>query len=121
MANKAPELNRAFEGAQSVAQVKWVLATGDVGLPISLTDFADRSVQVTGTFGGGTVTLEGSNDGTNWKTLRDPQGVALSFTTADIKQVMETTLYTRANLNGGAAVNVNIVMALRSGHPKSWS
>jgi hypothetical protein len=31
----------------------WALADGDDGEPVSVVDFADRSVQVTGTFGGG--------------------------------------------------------------------
>lgn len=121
MANKIPVVNRAVQSAQSVAKVTWNLTDTDVGLPIELTDHSDRSVQVDGAFGGGTVTLEGSNDGTNWFTLRDPQGTALSFTTAALKQVMETTLFTRANLTGGAAVNVNVTMCLRIGAPNSWS
>lgn len=113
MANKAATLKRTVQGAQSVAKATWVLADGDVGLPIEMTEHADRSVQVDGTFGGGTVTLEGSNDGTNWFTLRDPQGTDLSFTSASLKQVMETTLFTRSNLTGGVSVSVNVTMCLR--------
>jgi hypothetical protein len=121
MANKAAVVNRAVQGAQSVATAKWVLNDGDVGLPISLTDWADRSVQVDGTFGGGTVTVEGSNDGTNWFTLRDPQGTSLSFTSAGLKQIMETTLFMRANLTSGTTVTVNITVCARMGAPRSWS
>ena len=49
------------------------MANGDSGGPLEFTSYADRSFQVTGTFGsGGTVRLEGSNDGTNWAVLHDP-------------------------------------------------
>lgn len=83
------------------------LTTGDTGKPVSGVGLSDRSVQFTGTFGGATVVLEGSNDGTNWVTLTDPAGVALSFTSAGLKQVLQITRYTRPNVSGGAAVAIN--------------
>src|SRR5260370_9716330 len=54
-------------------------AAGDVGQPLQRTDLADRSAQVTGTFAGATIVLEGSNDGSNYFTLSNPPGTALSF------------------------------------------
>jgi hypothetical protein len=63
-----------------VFTASWALGNADTGIAIDMTDYADRSVQVEGTFGSATITIEGSNDGTNWETLRDPQGVALTFT-----------------------------------------
>jgi hypothetical protein len=50
--------------------------------------FADRAIQVGGTFGaGGTVVIEGSIDGTNYVTLTDPQGNAISKTAAAIEEI----------------------------------
>ena len=44
--------------------------------PFEFVDWADRTIHVYGTFGvGGTVVLEGSNDGTNYVTLTDSNGV----------------------------------------------
>ena len=45
-------------------------------------DFSDRSVQIEGTFASATVVLKGSNDGTNYQNLTDPQGNAISKSAA---------------------------------------
>lgn len=121
MAVKSPVVNRTVQGAQSVATVAWNLATGDTAVEVDLTDYADRSVQVDGDFGAGTVTVEGSNDGVSWYALRDPQGSSLAFTTAGLKQIMECTLFTRVSLTGSTAANVDVTMCLRKASPKSWS
>jgi hypothetical protein len=74
--------------------------------------FSDRSVQITGTFNSGTVLIEGSNDGTNWVTLNDPLGNALSFTAAGLKQVSELTAYIRARASV-AVTSVVVTMLCR--------
>lgn len=63
---------------------------------------SDRSIQVVGTFGAaGHLVCQGSNDGTNWATLTDPQGNSIDFTAAGIEQVMEITRYIRPLVTGG--------------------
>lgn len=109
------------QGNQSVRTAAWVLATGDTGVEVGFADFADRSVQVSGTFGGATITLEGSNNGTDWVGLRDPQGVAISFTAAGLKQVLESTLLVRPVITGGAASSVNVTLLMRLTSPRAWS
>lgn len=86
------------------------LATGDQGTPFEMPTFSDRSVQVQGTFGGCTVTIEGSNDGTNWHALNDPQGNPLAFTAAKVEQVMEVTRFIRPNVTAGAGTGMVITM-----------
>ena len=76
------------------------MAAGDTGQPIVLAQFADRTVQVEDTFEGCTVTLQGSNDGTNWHTLMDPQGNALSFTAPGLEAVLELPFYVRPSVAG---------------------
>ncbi len=62
----------------------------------------DVSVQVTGNFGtGGTVVVEGSNDGVNWATLNDLGGTALSFTAAGLRGVRERVKWLRPRLSAG--------------------
>jgi hypothetical protein len=74
----------------------------DVGAALELPGWADRSVQITGTFGtGGTCLIEGSNDGTNYATLNNLQGSALSLTAAGIKGVAEITRYIRPRISAG--------------------
>ena len=78
------------------------MANGDTGAPFEAPSSGDRSVQVTGTFGAaGSVSIEGSNDGTNWATLRDPANGSLAITAASIRAVMELTRYIRPNVTAG--------------------
>lgn len=88
------------------------LAQGDDGAPLMLPHFADRSVQFVGaTFGGAQVVLEGSNDGTNYETLTDPQGNDIQKSGADLEAVTEVTAYVRPRVIGGD-VNTNITAVL---------
>ena len=78
------------------------LLNGDDGAPVQLPAYADRSVQVAGTFGvGGTIVIEGSNNGTNYVTLRDVLGSAISLTAADIKTVLDLPRYIRPRVTAG--------------------
>src|SRR5690606_19607919 len=78
------------------------LANGDDGAPVEYGAFADRSVQITGTFGaGGTVLIEGSNNGTNWTGLTDAMGDAIAATGAGIWSVTEVTRYLRPRVSAG--------------------
>ena len=89
----------------------WGLVNNDIGGKVaaeagtvdavSAFDFPDRSVQVLGTFGGCTVTLEGSNNGNDWATLNDPQGNPIALTSAKIKGVLECVRYVRPTVTGG--------------------
>lgn len=68
----------------------------------------DQSVQMVGAagaggFNGATVTIQGSNDGTNWQTLTNPLGTAITFTAAGLQQVSEITRYIRPSLSVATA------------------
>jgi hypothetical protein len=88
---------------QAVAVRKWtpLTAANNVGDAYEWPWGADKSVQVAGTFGGATIVIQGSNDGTNYHTLTDPQGNAVSFTVAGIEAITENTRYIRPSLSGG--------------------
>lgn len=83
--------------------VSWTpLANTDVGTPLEMIGSADRSVQVVGEFGaGGTLLLEGSNDGTNYNTLHDPGGNALSLTSSQIVAILEISAFIRPRVSAG--------------------
>jgi hypothetical protein len=93
--------------------------TDTVGAPIPFAEYADRSVQISGTFGGATIVWEGSNDGTNYITLTDPQGNAISKTAASIEGVLEITRYARPRITGGAGgttdLNVTVLCRRQNG------
>lgn len=111
--NITPLSNRWNEDCHT-AQWTGLLNTDD-GVPLEQPSSNDRSVQVTGTFGsGGTVVIEGSNDGTNYQTLTDPQGNALSVTAARLKQISELTRFIRPRVTGGdGTTNLTVTMLIR--------
>lgn len=94
--------------------VTWTgLLNGDDGERAELAAFSDRSVQFTGTFGtGGSVTLEGSNDGTTYFALSDPQGVAITRTAAGLKAVSELTRFIRPRVTAGDGTTSLTVVGL---------
>jgi hypothetical protein len=105
MATITPTISRIETFGDKAHVHTWASMTfsgTDVGTRIEMPGSADRSVQVTGTFGtGGSVRIEGSNDGTNYAVLTDPQGNALDITTAKIETVMELTRYLRPRITAG--------------------
>lgn len=79
------------------------VANADVGTSITDQNLNDRSVQVTGSFAGSlSITIQGSNDGTNWFTLTDQGGSPLTFTAAGGGMIAELTEYVRPIADAGA-------------------
>ncbi len=92
--------------------VIWTPVTeADTFVAFQASGYADKSVQVTGTMGSATVLLKGSNDGTNYAGLTDPQGNAISFTTNTvIKQIEEATLWIQPTHSGGSSESVTVTV-----------
>ena len=97
-----------------VVSVSWSLAAGDTGKPVNLANFADKTVQVTATFG--SATLRGSNkaapdDATagDWFDLTDPQGNALTFTAAGGDVIAQNPLWISPITTGGSAYVITII------------
>jgi hypothetical protein len=113
MATIPPSSTVILDGMRAVS---WTaLATGDDGTPEQSAHFADRSVQVFGTFAAGTVIIEGSNEATptTWATLTDPAGLPISFTAAGLKQVVENARHIRPRVTGGAASGMSVILVAR--------
>ena len=95
---------------QGVRVRKWPnMASGDVGSHVILTKFNDRTVHVTGTFGGATVVFEGSNDGVEFLPMRDPYNAVVSATTAKLIYLTEVPLYVRPRVEGGVGTSVTLI------------
>lgn len=89
------------------------------GLPVKIVGSGDRTFQVFGTFGGGTIVLQGSLDGTNWVTLKDPSSTAISLTSAGLRAVLEGVTYIRPAVTAGTGVSLTaILMTRRAGKVK---
>jgi hypothetical protein len=103
MATRTGEITYGPNGNMHGALVVWTgLLNGDDGSAVEGCDYADRTVQINGTFGsGGSVTLQGSNDGTNWYALTDPQGNAITKTAAGLEVIAEGPRYIRPLVTAG--------------------
>lgn len=106
MATVSPTVYRLSDNAVRL-QYSNMNTTNNLGIAIGKNwdDYADRSVQVKGTFGAnGSVTVEGSNDnGTTYSALTDPQGNAITKTAAGAEQITELMGLTRCNCTAGDA------------------
>jgi len=116
MATKTPT-KTDLEGDSATIKLAYAaMANGDDGSTIKFTQWADRSVQVTGTFGvGGNLRVEGSSDGgTTWATLTDPQGNALDFTAAKVEAITEICELVRPRVTAGdGTTSLNVYFILR--------
>ena len=110
-----------ISGDGSVMLATWnaLDATNNVGNAINFAQWADRSVQMNGTFNSATVVWQGSNDGgVTWTTLTNPQGTAISHNAAAMDAVTEVCQLARPNSSGGGAAQSVIVAAvLRRANP----
>lgn len=93
---------------------KWpAMANGDVGEPIALTRYSDRTVQVTGTPGaGGTLVIRGSNDGLTYDDMRDVFGNTISATGSKLITLTEVPIWIRPEVTGGdGTTSFNVAVA----------
>lgn len=109
---------RTFTTDQHVttAQVAWAdIATGDTMVAYEISDQAGLagSVQFAGTFGGATVTLTGSNDGTNYVTLVDQTGSLISASSAGLVEFSTSCRYIKPGITGGTSDAVDVTVVLR--------
>ena len=90
------------DGNYKAVTASWgPMAPGDDTSPISLREYSDRSVQVSGAFGGATISIQGSIDNLEWSTLTDGQGNPLTFTSGRIEAIAELVAYVKPVLAGG--------------------
>lgn len=94
-----------FTNQGELTIVQWSnMLNGDDGAPYAFAPWADRSVQVTGTFGvAGNARWEGSNDTVIYGVLTDPQGNPLDFTSAKLESVTELARQSRPRITAGDA------------------
>jgi len=88
--------------------VAWTLTNGDTGSPMVLG--RNAFFQATGTFGtGGSVQLEGSNDGTNWGAL-SPSALTGAGLFGTLRKT-EAPLYIRPHCTAGDGTTSIVVTA----------
>lgn len=108
-------VNPTPDNKGAIVKMTWAdMANTDDGAPFPFAEWADRSVQVIGTFGvGGNLLWEGSNDGgVTYAPLTDPQGNALNFTAAKIEAVTEICELARPRVTAGDGTTSLTVIVL---------
>lgn len=78
--------------------------------------FSDKTYHVYGTFtGGASWSIQGSNNGTSWVTLRDAFDNNLSGTTEDLDVILSNPKFIRVVVTGGdASTSINFIIYGRS-------
>jgi len=82
-------------------------------LTLSGTDPVVGFLQVVGTFGGGTVKLQLSNNGTNWVDAKDISGTAVAITAAGGVEFSTAAVYIRPLISGGSGDDVDVLISFR--------
>ena len=96
-------------------RILWeTMGNADSGSPILIGECPDGSIQVVGTFGGATIVLQGSNDGTNWVTLTDEIQSPVSFTSAGLKMFLPRVWKIRPTTSGGTGTDLDVYVILGS-------
>ena len=107
MAVRASTQNRDIDARGGVVLFTWTgltNATSDTGAPVMAAEFSEKTWQAFGTFGaGGAVTLEGSNDGTNWGNISTRQGTTpcTLTSTTQINTSQDRPLWVRPRVSAG--------------------
>jgi hypothetical protein len=110
------QLTKTPSGNTRTLIATWpAMANGDDGEPIKFSQYADKSMQATGIFGvGGSVVLEGSNDGENYAPLRDQSGNQLVLNSPGIEMVTQATLYVRPRVTAGdGTTQINVILLMK--------
>lgn len=88
----------------------WTLAATNDGETLIGIEYADRTVQI---ISAGAIVWQGSNNGTDWVTLKDSTGSAISG--AGVFVVAPVTLYQRPYAPGGVSGTVICVARRTNG------
>jgi len=109
MANITPVMTKPNDDTIKVA---WSGVTeADTPLAVQgLSEHADRSVEISGSLGGATIALKGSNEGSEYFTLNDPLGTALSYTANGLNAILEYAEYIKPAITGGSGSSVNVTL-----------
>lgn len=104
-------------GDGSTLLVVWTPVTSagaDTCNPVSFPDHPDKSIHVSGTFGAGSVALNGSNNnGASFAPLNSPNSTVIAITTETIKAVLENTQQVQPVYSGATAGTISISMLFR--------
>lgn len=105
----------AIGGNIGLAEHVWTpLGVGDKGDKVGCARYADRSISASGTFGGATVTMQGTNTldpaEADWVPIRDGIGDPITFTSNGLLEVLPLSLWIRPVITGGSGTSVTVLL-----------
>jgi hypothetical protein len=116
MATVTPAFDFVATQSGKTPRVTWAdIVTGDTltALPIAAQAAVAGAVQFDGTFGGATVGLQVSNDGTTFFDMKDLGGTVVSATSAALFEFTTAAMYIRPVIASGSANAVDVTVVLR--------
>lgn len=106
-------LNARTDGSEVTAndteRIQWTLAAGESGDAVYSPTLSDRTVQFSGVFGGATVGIQGTVDGTVWQPVTDPQGNAISKSVSSLEAISENCWAYKPVVTGGDGTTAIII------------
>ena len=112
------ELVKRGAGIVAILEQWLAIPNGDTGSVIERPDFIAGTITIEGTFStGGSCTLEGSNNGTDYYTLKDPQDADITLLAGGIKNIRELPRYMRPTVtagDGSTLIDVSIKLVRRN-------
>ncbi len=105
--------------------IVWSSMSGDdTGLPFSTPKYPEKTIHFYGDFGGGTVTIEGSNDpranpqhedhlSASWFEIEDLNGILISTSTEGGEGLAQSSLWIRPVLTGASGGNLFVSLLAR--------
>lgn len=109
----SPALNPDIRG---VPRVIWSgIAASDTFDAFTLTQQYGlaASLQVVGTFSSSVITMQVSNDGTNWVTAKDLLGADITFSATGYRELSLSAAYIRPSIASGSGTGLSVIMVLR--------
>lgn len=100
---------------------KWGgIAQGDTAAAIPIPSLADKTIQVVGTFGGGSISIQGALESdlatAVFTELTNPQGDALSYSAAGIDTVLQNVYWIKPVLTGGdGTTDIDVYLLSKGG------
>lgn len=95
-------------GSNTVTVLWETMGNDDTGTAVQIAPWADRTISAQGTFGSATVTLQGSEDNSTWRTLDDNTGTAITFTADGSKVIAQNPRYIRVTTAGGTGTDLDV-------------
>lgn len=116
MATVSPAFDFVAAQAAKVPRVTWAdIVTGDTitTLPVAAQAAVAGAVQFGGTFGGATVGLQVSNDGTTYFDMKDLGGTVITATANGFFEFTTSAMFLRPVVTGGSANAIDVTVVLR--------